>query len=232
MKREWKEKGRWLWREWIKPLSITAIIVVSFRSAVADWNDVPSGSMKPTILEGDRIFVNKLAYDLRFPLTSFRLMQWEGPMRGDIVVCFSPYDGIRLVKRCVGVPGDRIAYQNGQLSINGESMQYGDAERESIPTQYIQRASQYHYAHENLTGVDHLVMTHTQADGQRPFGPIVLGKDEYFMMGDNRDESFDSRYFGVVPRNSILGKAQYVAMSFNPEQYYFPRWERFLRELQ
>lgn len=228
----WKEKARYFWKEWGKPFLMVAIVVVSFRSAVADWNDVPSGSMKPTILEGDRIFVNKLAYGLRIPLTPYRLMDWEGPRRGDIVVCFSPYDGIRLVKRCVGIPGDRIASRDNQLWINDRPLRYTEGDQQSIPIEYIENSSRYHYSHEKLDAVDHWVMTHTQPGQRSTFGPITLRQDEYFMMGDNRDESFDSRYFGVVPRQSILGRATYVAMSFNPERYYIPRWERFFHELQ
>jgi signal peptidase I len=99
----------WFWNEWIKALLIVLVVVGAFRSAVADWNDVPTGSMKPTILEGDRIVVNKLAYDLKVPFTRWGLARWGKPQRGDIVVLFSPADGQRLVKRVFGfVPGDRI----------------------------------------------------------------------------------------------------------------------------
>ena len=87
---------RYLWREWIKPLGLMALIVFPLKSALADWNWVPSGSMKPTILEGDLVFVNKLAYDLKVPFTLARLAEWDNPARGDIVVFFSPHDGTRL----------------------------------------------------------------------------------------------------------------------------------------
>src|SRR5437870_13485579 len=82
------------------------LIVSSLRSALADWNDVPTGSMKPTIQEGDRVVVNKLAYDLKVPFTMIEVLKWSDPKRGDIVVLFSPVDGTRLVKRVVGIPGD------------------------------------------------------------------------------------------------------------------------------
>jgi signal peptidase I len=87
-------------------------------SAIADWNDVPTGSMNPTILAGDRIFVNKLAYDLRISFTTWRLAHWDNPRRGEIVVFFSPVDGTRLVKRVIGVPGDVIAMNGNRLYIN------------------------------------------------------------------------------------------------------------------
>ena len=86
---------------------------------MADWNDVPTGSMKPTILEGDRVFVNKLAYDLKVPFTTWHITEWSNPHCGDIVVFFSPKDGKRLVKRVIGLPGDTVELQNERLVING-----------------------------------------------------------------------------------------------------------------
>src|SRR5262249_61738075 len=97
-----------IWREWLRPLLVVLVVLFAVRSAVADWNDVPTGSMKPTILEGDRIFVNKLAYDLKVPFLGWRLIRWADPNRGDIIVFRSPADGTRLVKRVVGVPGGTI----------------------------------------------------------------------------------------------------------------------------
>ena len=96
-----------IWREW-RSLALFFMIMVPFKSAVADWNWVPTGSMKPSILEGDLVFVNKLAYDLKVPFTTLHLSTWGNPVRGDVVVFFSPQDGTRLVKRVVGVPGDTV----------------------------------------------------------------------------------------------------------------------------
>src|ERR1700685_1364309 len=112
------------WRETAKPIGILVLVMTALRSAVADWNDVPTGSMNPTIIEGDRVFVNKLAYDLKVPFTTWHLAQWSNPKRGDIVVFFSPVDGIRLVKRVVGLPGDRIELANDRLLINGRPSEY------------------------------------------------------------------------------------------------------------
>src|ERR1044071_4792661 len=97
-----------MWREHIRPLAVLLIALFSVRSSLADWNIVPTGSMKPTIVEGDRIFVNKLAYGLKVPFTTMHLLHWSQPSRGEIVVFNSPVDGTRLVKRIVGVPGDVI----------------------------------------------------------------------------------------------------------------------------
>src|SRR5438094_8186949 len=99
-------RARHFWRKEICPLLMLGLVVCAIRSSLADWNDVPTGSMIPTILEGDRIFVNKLAYDLKVPFTTWHIAQWGDPKRGDIVVFYSPADGQRLVKRCVAVPGD------------------------------------------------------------------------------------------------------------------------------
>jgi len=102
---------RW-WQREIRPLLILVLVLFSIRSSLADWNDVPSGSMQPTILVGDRIFVNKLAYDLKVPFTTWHLAEWSQPSRGDIVVFYSPRDGTRLVKRVVGLPGDTLELRN------------------------------------------------------------------------------------------------------------------------
>ena len=109
---------------WIFSLLVAVLIATSIKSAIADWNTVPTGSMKPTIVEGDRIFVNKLAYDLKVPYTTIHIAQWDNPKRGDVVVFYSPEDGKRLVKRVVGVPGDTILMRDSRLFINGKELAY------------------------------------------------------------------------------------------------------------
>src|SRR2546421_4007156 len=118
MSKTWKEKSTRFLKQ-ARSFLFVVLVVLSFRSSIADWNDVPTGSMKPTIMEGDRVFVNKLAYDLKVPFTTWHLAQWDNPKRGDIVVFFSPADGQRLVKRVVGLPGDRIELANNELLVNG-----------------------------------------------------------------------------------------------------------------
>src|SRR5215210_4682828 len=124
MAKTWKEKSVRYLRQ-ARPFVFVVLIVLSFRSSIADWNDVPTGSMKPTILEGDRIFVNKLAYDLKVPFTTWHLAQWDNPRRGEVVVFYSPQDGVRLVKRVIGEPGDVIELRNNQLFVNGQAADYG-----------------------------------------------------------------------------------------------------------
>jgi signal peptidase I len=118
--------------EWVKPFAIVLAIFLPFRSSIADWNDVPTGSMTPTILVGDRIFVNKLAYGLRVPFTHVWVARWDAPDRGEIVVCRSPEDGIRLVKRIVAIPGDTVELRNSVLFINGAAAEYGPLDEDTI----------------------------------------------------------------------------------------------------
>src|SRR6266516_915120 len=119
-----RARARHWWRKEIRPLLVLALILFSLRSSLADWNDVPTGSMRPTILEGDRVFVNKLAYDLKVPFTTWHVAEWSHPKRGDIVVFFSPHDGERLVKRVIGLPGDTVELRNNVLVLNGEPVNY------------------------------------------------------------------------------------------------------------
>ncbi len=204
---------------------------MTFRSAIADWNDVPTGSMKPTILIGDRIFVNKLAYDLKVPFLGNRLVTWGDPRRGDIVICWSPADGVRLVKRVVGVPGDVIEMKNGRLIINGHALDYQSADRLDFDRALGLEADQYRFFTEDLTGHRHTVVATPAKRAIRNFGPVSIGTDQYFMMGDNRDNSADSRYFGFVPRADVVGKVEGVVISLDYEDHYKPRWWRFFTRM-
>ncbi len=229
------KRSRWdvLWREWFRPLLIIAVVMFSFRSAVADWNDVPTGSMKPTILEGDRIFINKVAYDLKFPFTTFRLAEWDDPNWGDIVVLRSPEDGKRLVKRVVGLPGDVIEVRHGRLYLNGAAASYLQLDEEIVERIGRNLHSAFLYADERVADKTHAVMI-TMGSPSMPFGPYQVPEDNFFVMGDNRSNSRDSRWFGPVHRSAILGRATAVALSFDLEKYYLPkpRWKRFFSRLR
>ncbi len=219
------------WREVGKPFLVILIVVGSFRSAVADWNDVPTPSMIPTILEGDRIFVNKLAYDLRVPFTDWRLAQWSGPRRGDVVILFSPADDVRLVKRVVGVSGDRIEMRNNRLFVNGEPAVYEPVDPEIIHQIGSERQRRHHFAGERIGSESHPIMITSSRSAWGSFRPVTVPDDHYFVMGDNRDNSRDSRSFGFVERKRIVGRATTVVVSFDPDRYYLPRWCRFFRAL-
>jgi signal peptidase I len=231
MAKTWKERVTWLWREWGKSLLVVILVVGGFRSAIADWNDVPTGSMKPTILEGERIVVNKLAYGLRLPFTRWRLWRWATPQRGEIVVLFSPSDGKRLVKRVIGVPGDRLALYNNRLFINDRPIAYELLDSDDLKGVQADGPRRRVLATENLGGHPHPVMITPEVPAMRFFGPLQVPAGQYFVMGDNRDESGDSRVFGFVPEDSIAGRVTAVAASVDPSNYYLPRWRRFLRTL-
>ncbi len=221
---------RW-WRQEIRPLLILALVLFSIRSSLADWNDVPSGSMQPTILVGDRIFVNKLAYDLKVPFTTWHLADWSNPQRGDIVVFYSPRDGTRLVKRVVGLPGDTVELRNEQLVINGTPADYAPLNAE-ISAQLPEAERQCSvFAIEQLPAHPHAVMAIPNLPAKRTFGPVSVPEDHYFMMGDNRDNSFDSRYFGVVERKQIVGKATAIVLSLDRNHHWLPREQRFFTAL-
>ena len=226
-----RKSAVWFWREWAKPVLTVVLLTGAFRSAIADWNDVPTGSMKPTILEGDRIFVNKLAYDLKLPFTTVHLAEWAAPKCGDVVVCFSPADGVRLVKRVIGLPGDSIELREEKLFINGEAMNY--AELDGHFRAQIDPAERPHhqFAREDLARHPHPVMITPLLAAMRSFGPVEVPPDSYFVMGDNRDNSKDSRYFGCVRRGKIIGRATAVVVSGNPQKFYRPRWDRFFTAL-
>jgi signal peptidase I len=218
MKRSWQ---RVLWNDWLKPVLLVAVIILPFRSAIADWYEVPSGSMRPTIVEGDRIFVDKLAYGLKLPLTTVQLARWADPARGDIVVFYAPDNGMRLVKRVVGLPGDVVELRADVLYVNGEAAVY----RRVAP------AAGEVTAEESVGARHHAVMFLPGVAAYRNFGPVRVPAGSYFMMGDNRDNSRDSRYFGFVPRAAIVGRATRVVLSLNPDDHYLPRHGRLFRPL-
>jgi signal peptidase I len=219
------------WRKEIWPLLIVALVLFSVRSSLADWNDVPSGSMNPTIIEGDRIFVNKLAYDLKVPFTTWHLAQWSNPQRGDIVVFFSPYDGTRLVKRVIGLPGDTVELRKDELIINGKPVNYAPLSPEVSVQLPVAEQDRSLFATEHLPGHSHAVMAIPEIPAKRTFGPVHVPAGSYFMMGDNRDNSFDSRYYGAVSRDRIVGKATDVVYSVDKNDYWLPRSQRFFRSL-
>ncbi len=202
------------------------LIVSSLRSALADWNDVPTGSMKPTIQEGDRVVVNKLAYDLKVPFTTIDIVKWGNPDRGDIVVLFSPVDGTRLVKRVVAVPGDKVEMRDNQLFVNGRM-----AKQSPIAIVSSDDYGSAYVLDEDLYGHNHKVMLTPEIPAVRSFGPVVVPDGNYFVLGDNRDNSNDSRFIGFIERRRIVGKAVAVAFSLDRKRYFVPRMDRFFEGL-
>lgn len=221
-----------IWHELAVPVLVTAVVLFTFRSAVADWNDVPTGSMKPTLIEGDRIFVNKLAFGIRVPFTLEWITRWDGPARGDVVVFFSPApDGTRLVKRAIGVPGDVIELRENRLVVNGVAAEYGPLDDETVEQIREDERGRHGFASETSGGRSHPIMNTPAQPAERSFGPVTVPAGHYFVMGDNRDESADSRVFGFVPEGRIVGRATGVIFSLDYERMYLPRGDRFFRGL-
>jgi len=184
--------------------------------------------MKPTIFEGDLVLINKLAYDLKVPFTTVHLAQWDNPKRGDIVVLYAPDSGTRLVKRVIGLPGDAIELKNDVLVINGKPLSYCLDDPGTFQTDIFEDPSPL-VVREQLGSKDHFVMILPSRPALRTFGAIVVPKGKYFVMGDSRDNSHDSRYFGAVARDQIIGCVSAVLISFSPSRYLMPRPERFFR---
>ena len=226
-----RSRARHWWVKEIRPLLILALILFAIRSSLADWNDVPTGSMKPTIVEGDRVYVNKLAYDLKVPFTTWHIAEWNNPRRGDIVVFYSPHDGKRLVKRVVGEPGDTIQLRQDALILNGKPVEYGPIAEELLRDVTPSDRASHVFAAEALSDRPHAVAAWPAVQAMRDFGPQRVPEGHYFMMGDNRDDSFDSRYYGAVQRKQILGRATAVVLSLDHKNYWLPRWHRCFSSL-
>lgn len=218
--------------DWVRTLLIVGVVLGTFRSTIADWYDVPTGSMNPTIIEGDRILVNKLAFGARVPFSPWWIAQWGEPARGDIVILYSPKDGTRLVKRVIGVPGDTIEMTSNRLTINGAAVEYAPPEAWMTSAMSSDKRARHTYATEMLPMRAHAVLGTPGVMSVNSFAPITVPPGRFFVMGDNRDMSADSRIFGLVPRDRIVGRAGAVAVSLDRDHWYRPRWERFFGVLK
>jgi signal peptidase I len=182
------------------------LLMLCFRSAIADMYHIPSGSMEPTIMIGDRIAVNKLAYDLRLPFTQTSLVRLDTPQRGDIIVFNSTAADNRLIKRVVALPGDQVAMDKGILTINGQQVK-----QTPLATTVNERLVKEH-----LTNSGHLLkIKHQSATVSESFREFTVSDGHYLVLGDNRKNSADSRVFGLVPHHEILGKAQRILFSID-----------------
>ena len=177
------------WWKDFTAIAAAAAVVLLGRSSLADHYHVPTESMLPTVVAGDHIFVNKTAYSLRLPFSHVELVKLDGPARGDVVVLESPESGIVLLKRVVALPGDTIQVSGGKLLLDGKSVPTTDDAGVVV---------------ERL-GDGHQVRLD---DGGGPdFGPTTVPPGRYLVLGDNRGNSRDGRYFGFVKREAILGRA-------------------------
>ena len=226
-----------IWREW-RGFVYFVLAMILFRSVIADWNQVPSGSMQPNIMIGDRIVVDKISYDLRVPFTLMRIAQWGDPERGDIVTFPEPNTEEIYVKRLIAIPGDTIEMRRGKLLINGIEATYhpvGEEQTERLLSFMELRDRRNHtLVEESILGSTRTIMQKNRRarSDRRSFGPITVPEDAYFVMGDNRDNSKDSRVVGFIDRERILGRAHLIAFSVEPFNYYAPRASRFFTELE
>ncbi|HEX5125040.1 MAG TPA: signal peptidase I [Rhodanobacteraceae bacterium] len=200
-----------------------------FRTAIADWNPIPSASMHPNLLEGDVVFVNRVAFDLKVPLTQVVLARTGNPKRGDIVTFFSPENDMRLIKRVIGLPGDTIEMRNKRLYVNGAVASYDELgfADEPLAPQGVKALHVEEDTADNRHEIQWLVRR-----GQRDdFGPLTIPADHYLMLGDNRDNSEDSRWFGLVPREKLIGRAERILVSADYKDTWAPRFRRFGKSL-
>ena len=201
-------EGRW-WGRLTFTIQLVAMIaaVLTARASVADHYHVPTGSMEPTIQIGDRILVNKLAYGLRLPIVEERLFE-RAPDRGDVIVFVAPHEETVMVKRLIGLPGDKLAFDGRQVTINGE------------PAMASRRPDGSLW--EDLDGLTHPL--HPEAyQGPRQL-PLEIPEGQFFVMGDHRGNSSDSRVWGLVPEENLLGRAVAVIYSTERDLPWADRW--------
>jgi signal peptidase I len=213
------------WREY-KGLVMFIGCMLVFRSALADWNYVPSSSMNPTLVAGDRVVVNKLAYNLRIPFTLKEVKRWATPVAGDVITFDSPADGVNLIKRVVAVEGDTVAMVDNQLIVNDvpQARELVDAARR-IPTEQGTLALQVW--RESLGTRSHETALIPELNLFKDFEAVNVPPGHVLVLGDSRDNSRDSRFLGFIDIQSITGRAERVVMSHNPDHFYLPRSQRW-----
>ncbi|MBI3898610.1 MAG: signal peptidase I [Gammaproteobacteria bacterium] len=194
-----------LYVEYARAFFPVILIVFLLRSFVVEPFRIPSGSMLPSLHIGDFILVNKFSYGLRLPVINKKIIPVGDPQRGDVIVFRFPGDeSVNYIKRVIGLPGDRVVYEGKKIYVNGRLMPY-----EPIGQYTVQQNDEPQYSAvrnlEKLDGVEHEILLSSRVDLTPP--PFVVPAGHYFVMGDNRDHSNDSRYWGYVPQENLVGKA-------------------------
>jgi signal peptidase I len=204
----------WIW-DWTKSIVVALVVWFFLRTFLVEAFRIPSGSMENTLLIGDFLFVNKALYGAEVPIIHKRLPAVREPRRDDILVFDSVEEkGLKVVKRLIGMPGDTLSMENGELFRNGARVNepyavHSDPTRSEDP---IQRAKMREW---QLPHLVHRDPSTYQPDLQE-WGPIVVPPDSFFMMGDNRDSSYDGRYWGFLPRSNVRGRPLVVYFSYDP----------------
>lgn len=229
------DASSWL-RRWVLPCALVALSILAFRSVVLDWNPVPSDSMRPAILPGDRIAVDKLAYGLRLPFSTIFVVRWKTPGRGDIVVFLAPdagpEPGRRLVKRVVGLPGDEVAVRRGRLHLDGAAVTHDESPGDERSASPGPSGGDPRVAVERPAGELSYRVLVSDWNAAGDWGPVTVPSGHVFVLGDHRDASADSRAFGLLPLRRILGRATHVVVSTEPGGLPEPRWRRFFQRLR
>lgn len=217
--------------DWSRSFFPVIVFVLVLRSFLYEPFRIPSDSMMPTLIQGDFIFVNKWGYGLRLPVVNWKVLPIGEPARGDVIVFRKPSDpSVVFIKRLVGLPGDRIRVRGAEVSVNGEPAPLA-------PDGFYRGAKEAQYpftlvGEERLGEAGHRVML----DPSRPSndGEWVVPEGHYFMMGDNRNNSRDSRFpeVGFVPADNLIGKAVAIWLSFNPDDGSPLLWERMGTRIQ
>lgn len=239
------KKKKSTFREYVEALGAAILIALVIRAFVIEAFKIPSGSMMPTLSIGDHIFVNKFIYGLRIPFTKIHFFEIRTPERGDVVVFIYPVEERKdFIKRIVGVPGDKIHIQGQNTWVNGEKLAehsvgispYPDDRRRllvqnakprTIP--FVRGWQDFHFYEESLGDISHLVQYERHLE--RSTFDAVVPPGHYFVMGDNRDNSADSREWGFVPAENIKGKAMFVWLSVDKD-YGGIRWHEFGRWIE
>jgi len=210
-----RSMGRQTW-EWIKSLAIALVIWFVLRTLLVEAFRIPSSSMERTLLVGDFLFVNKALYGAEVPLIHSRLPAFREPRRGDIVVFDSQTeDGVKVVKRLVGMPGDTLQMKKAVLWRNGVAQREPYVEHVDSLEDTTDPEMREHQVDYLLPIVDRNTYHPTRDN----WGPLVVPPGHYFVMGDNRDNSYDSRYWGFVPRNAIRGRPLFIYYSFDHDSW-------------
>lgn len=229
--------------EFARSLLPIFLIVLLLRAFTVEPFRIPSGSMMPTLLSGDFILVNKFAYGIRLPVTKTKIIDIGEPERGDVMVFRYPEDPkVDYIKRVIGLPGDKISYSNKTLTINGEPVKIqpigrykpeGLGIRDLAPFRPNSKGEVPHFEGiEALPGADHHVLVNPMVPDLSPRCNFIRGREitvpegHYFMMGDNRDHSWDGRCWGFVPEENIVGKAMIIWFSWDTERSGIVGWNR------
>jgi signal peptidase I len=214
-------RGRDTLVEYSRSFFPVLLFVLIIRSFVFEPFRIPSGSMMPTLEQGDFIFVKKYSYGLRLPVTETKILDTGEPERGDVIVFRLPQDpSINYIKRVVGLPGDKVVYARHRLMINGKAVSLEpDPKATRTDPRFIEQLGDHRH--------DILI---SSADNILRDGTYEVPQGHYFVMGDNRDNSRDSRYIGFIPEANLVGKA--VRIWMNMDGLSWPRWERIGEKIQ